>query len=279
MFAFGIFGRCSSTEDHLSKELEGGERESFLLLLFEDVVCRIFESSDKYLTCEQLPRKTCKHVRDTSLSLSSLLVRISIPRGNEIARYRLSIDPPVPLTLSRNNGRINLPEARDHSYRDHSVRKSKRFPAKKEEGETNLFFPLGGNFTARFNESMGRFGSKREKTDIAQTTPDKFLLVLCISEDSRIVLFSPRFSLSGNERSPWLSYALSTRFSNRAFFRQFLFVRAARLPRDTWPSPDDDLPQFTPLAEPTNSKATEKIKGRERELALRFNSLHQREYR
>lgn len=146
------------------------ERESFLLLLFEDVVCRIFESSDKYLTCEQLPRKTCKHVRDTSLSLSSLLVRISIPRGNEIARYRLSIDPPVPLTLSRNNGRINLPEARDHSYRDHSVRKSKRFPAKKEEGETNLFFPLGGNFTARFNESMGRFGSRREKTDIAQTT-------------------------------------------------------------------------------------------------------------
>lgn len=77
----------------------------------------------------------------TRLSLS-LLVRI---RGNEtaIARYRLSIDPPT-LSFPRNNGRINSPEARDRSYRDHSeIEMEQR--QKKEEGETNpepiLFFP------------------------------------------------------------------------------------------------------------------------------------------
>lgn len=131
---------------------------------------------------------------------------------------------------------------------------------KKEEGETNpepilFFLPLEEmlNFTVKFNESMDRFGWKTGGWVSRKQPPTNFFFV--------------------SQRRGYPNRSLFTIFRGTLAFQVFSrsFVRAGRLPRDTWPPPD--LPRFTPLAE---LKATEKIKGENRRNLLAVQFLRDR---
>lgn len=76
-----------------------------------------------------------------------------------------------------------------------------------------------------------------------------------------------------SQRRGYPNRSLFTIFRGILAFQVFSrsFVRAGRLPRDTWPLPD--LPRFTPLAE---LKATEKIKGENRRNLLAVQFLRDR---
>lgn len=189
----------------------------------------------------------------TRLSLSSRSHSRKRDRYRSISTLDRSADS------FRNNGRINSPEARDRSYRDRSeIEVEQR--QKKEEGETNpepilFFLPLEEmlNFTVKFNESMDRFGWKTGGWVSRKQPPTNFFFV--------------------PQRRGYPNRSLFTIFRGILAFQAFSrsFVRAGRLPRDTWPPPD--LPRFTPLAE---LKATEKIKGENRRNLLAVQFLRDR---
>lgn len=172
----------------------------------------------------------------------------SRPHSRKRDRYRSISTLDRSADSFRNNGRINSPEARDRSYRDRSeIEVEQR--QKKEEGETNpepilFFLSLEEmlNFTVKFNESMDRFGRKTGGWVSRKQPPTNF------------------FSSFVPQRRGYPNRSLFTIFRGILAFQAFSrsFVRAGRLPRDTWPPPD--LPRFTPLAELESDR---KDKGRE----------------
>lgn len=171
MFALGIFGRCTAFRKN-----RGRERKRFLLLLFQRVVCRIFESSDKYLTCEQLPRKTRSSHVPLSLSLFSPRSYSSI-RGNRY-RYRVSISTRQ-LFRSRETKTAELICPR-HSIENRSGTGTEKKEEEEEEGERwDLSRPIPFSlFSSRGNDKFhGKsltnlwFRFQKRRGGVAQTTP------------------------------------------------------------------------------------------------------------
>lgn len=129
----------------------------------------------------------------TRLSLSSRSHSRKRDRYRSISTLDRSADS------FRNNGRINSPEARDRSYRDRSVRKSKwnrgRRKRKTKRIQSRFYFSLPLeemlNFTVKFNESMDRFGRKTDGCRANNPRQISSRPLYPREEDTRIALFSP----------------------------------------------------------------------------------------
>lgn len=141
-----------------------------------------------------------KHVRHTSLSLSLFSPRsYSSIRGNRY-RYRVSISTRQ-LFRSRETKTAELICPR-HAIENRSGTGAEK-KEEEEEGERwDLSRPIPFSlFSSRGNDKFhGKsltnlwFRFQKRRGGVAQTTPDKFLLVLCTFQRGEN-LFSPRFSV------------------------------------------------------------------------------------
>lgn len=194
-------------------------------------------------------------VRDTSLSLFSFAFEETRPLSLDIDSRSIRRLFPSRETTAE------LIRPRHAIVRIAIVRKSKwnrgRRKRKAKRIQSRFYFSLPLeemlNFTVKFNESMDRFGWKTGGWVSRKQPPTNFFFV--------------------PQRRGYPNRSLFTIFRGTLAFQAFSrsFVRAGRLPRDTWPPPD--LPRFTPLAE---LKATEKIKGENRRNLLAVQFLRDR---
>lgn len=197
-------------------------------------------------------------VRDTSLSLFSFAFEETRPLSLDIDSRSIRRLFPSRETTAE------LIRPRHAIVRIAIVRKSKwnrgRRKRKTKRIQSRFYFSLPLeemlNFTVKFNESMDRFGWKTGGWVSRKQPPTNFFSS-----------FVPQGRGYPNRS------LFTTIFRGTLAFQVFSrsFVRAGRLPRDTWPPPD--LPRFTPLAE---LKATEKIKGENRRNLLAVQFLRDR---
>lgn len=170
-------------------------------------------------------------VRDTSLSLSSR------SHSRKRDRYRsISISRSIRRLFPSRETTAELIRPRHAIVRIAIIRKSKwnrgRRKRKAKRIQSRFYFSLPLeemlNFTVKFNESMDRFGWKTGGWVSRKQPPTNFF--------SSFVL----------QRRGYPNRSLFTIFRGILAFQVFSrsFVRAGRLPRDTWPPPD--LPDSHP---------------------------------